>query len=342
VPKRWEIAPEGATWGEFGPDDEYGRINLLTPEVVKRGVAEVREGKVFCLSLPLDYPGGNLMVPRRHPPVLKAPYEPDGERHFHYHKCNADPRYTDVMNDDMVTLWPQYSTQWDALAHIGSQFDADGDGEAEIRYYNGFRGGEDVLDSPADDPDAHGGALALGIDRLAVKGMMGRGVLVDLEGHYGRAYRNIGYDDLMRVLDVDGVEVEAGDMLCLHTGFDDLLLGYGRKPPDRDSLHKVCCALNGRDQRLLKWITDSRFAALVADTFSIERPGLEPEAGSNAYIPLHEHCLFKIGMPMGELWFLSELKTWLKQNGRSRFLLTAPPLRLPRAVGSPVTPLATV
>ena len=33
---------------------------------------------------------------------------------------------------------------------------------------------------------------------------------------------------------------------------------------------------------------------------------------------------------------------WLRDAGRSRFLLTAPPLRLPGAVGSPATPIATV
>jgi hypothetical protein len=57
---------------------------------------------------------------------------------------------------------------------------------------------------------------------------------------------------------------------------------------------------------------------------------------------LHEHCLFKLGVPLGELWWLGDLARWLREHGRSRFLLTAPPLRLPGAVGSPVTPVATV
>ena len=45
---------------------------------------------------------------------------------------------------------------------------------------------------------------------------------------------------------------------------------------------------------------------------------------------------------LGELWHLTRLADWLRANNRSRFLLTAPPLRLPGAVGSPVTPVATV
>jgi hypothetical protein len=57
---------------------------------------------------------------------------------------------------------------------------------------------------------------------------------------------------------------------------------------------------------------------------------------------LHNHCLFKLGLNLGELWYFAELAQWLRANKRSTFLLTAPPLRLPGAVGSPATPVATV
>jgi hypothetical protein len=45
---------------------------------------------------------------------------------------------------------------------------------------------------------------------------------------------------------------------------------------------------------------------------------------------------------LGELWQLTPLAQWLRAHGRYRFLLTAPPLRLPGAVGSPAMPVATV
>ena len=72
--KRWQQRPDGSTWGDWGDDDELGRINLLTPEKVLQGVAEVQAGITFCLSLPLDYPGGTVLNQRRHPPRL-APTE---------------------------------------------------------------------------------------------------------------------------------------------------------------------------------------------------------------------------------------------------------------------------
>ena len=69
---RWTRRPEGSTWGDWGPDDERGRLNLVTPAKVLQGIAEVRHGRTFCLSLPLDYPGGAVLNPRRNPPVLSV------------------------------------------------------------------------------------------------------------------------------------------------------------------------------------------------------------------------------------------------------------------------------
>ncbi len=72
--KRWKLRPPGSTWGDWGDDDELGRINLLNPDKVLQGVREVEAGRSFCLSLPLDYPGGTALNQRRQPPVL-APTE---------------------------------------------------------------------------------------------------------------------------------------------------------------------------------------------------------------------------------------------------------------------------
>ena len=88
---------------------------------------------------------------------------------------------------------------------------------------------------------------------------------------------------------------------------------------------------------------DNILAALCADNYAVEGHPAKPGDGEcYAMLPLHEHCLFKLGIPLAELWYLSELAHWLRDHARNRFLLTAPPLRLPGAVGSPVTPVATV
>lgn len=344
--ERWVRRPDGSNWGDFGPDDQFGRLNLLTPDKVRRAVAEVREGLNFCLSLPLDYPGGRVLNPRRFPPQLSPTYY-EGKPLMNYPLEGRQPGSTDVVNDDQVTLCPQYSSQWDSLCHVGARFDADGDGVAEMVYYNGYRAGEDVV-GPV-DYDADGtptgaqwtGARALGVDRLTVKPVQGRGVLVDLHAHFGREPVVVGYDQLRNILDQDAVVIDQADILVLRTGFAEVLLEMNRQP-DKEVLDNSCAALDGRDERLLQWITASWIVAICADNYAVERLPARPADAPGPALPLHQHCLFKLGVPLAELWYLKELGDWLRAHGRHRFLLTAPSLRLPGAVGLPVTPVATV
>ena len=58
---RWKRRPEGSTWGDFGADDMVGRLNLITPAQRRLGLVEGVEGLAFCLSLPLDLPGGAVL-----------------------------------------------------------------------------------------------------------------------------------------------------------------------------------------------------------------------------------------------------------------------------------------
>ncbi|MBV0911840.1 cyclase family protein [Anianabacter salinae] len=337
--QRWKNRPEGSNWGDFGPDDQIGRMNLVTPEARLSGAREIREGLSFCLSLPLDYPGGNVLFPLRKEPVFHHEKRGDGHN-FNFDMSALSPCYCDVVSDDAVTLYTQYSTQWDALAHVGMRFDADGDGEAEKVYYNGYRGGEDIVGP--DDGGRPNGAAALGIENLAASGVQGRGVMVDLERSHGRDRVLIDYDALMKAMDGNDTDIAEGDFLCLNTGFADLVLSM-KKQPDGEVLGKSCAVLDGRDTRLLNWITDSGIAAICADNFAVEAyPARTPEGERFPALPLHNHCLFKLGIHLGELWNFSELARWLRENGRSAFFLTAPPLRLPGSVGSPVTPVATV
>jgi kynurenine formamidase len=145
----------------------------------------------------------------------------------------------------------------------------------------------------------------------------------------------------MRVMEQDKVVVEPGDMVCLHTGFAQILMDMKGKP-DLHTLENSCAALNGRDKKLLNWITDSQLVVLMADNYAVEHYPAVDHVGCCATLPLHEHCLFKLGVHLGEMFYLTPLAKWLREHGRNRFLLTAPPLRLPGAVGSPSTAVATV
>lgn len=331
--KRWVRRPEGSNWGDFGDDDEIGRLNLITPQKVLEGAAEVREGLSFCLSLPLDLPGGKHG--NRLPPKLfatGAADRPNMNRPMDETYCGV----SDVLCDDAVTLYLQYSTQWDGLCHVGQRFDADGDGEAELVYYNGWRAEADVCGHD------HGGAHRLGVDKMAAKGIQTRGVMLDFHRHFGPERRAVSYEDLMRVIETDGLEVRPGDVLCIHSGFAQALVEMAGEP-DYQRLRVLGAELDGLDARLLRWITDSGISAIAADTAAVEtfrRP--KDDAGGRPLLPLHELCLFKLGIPLGEYWWMTPLAEALAERGRTAFLLTAPPLRLPRAAGSPVSPIATI
>jgi hypothetical protein len=273
---RWMHRPPGSNWGDFGPDDQAGRMNLLTPEKVRQGVAEVREGLTFCLSLPLDLPGGNVLNPRRHPPVLR-PTLRDGRPNMNFRLFDLDPDQTDVICDDLVVMHLQYSTQWDSLAHVGQLFDADGDGIPEAVYYNGFRAGQDVVGPTAGEDAGPGGkdarstssAHALGIQVMAERCVQGRAVMIDLRAHFGDGRTVVGYDGLRQAMRADDVVVEPGDMVCLHTGFSEALVRM-EGDPDGDVLAGTGAVLDGRDPELLQWITDSGLVALIADNYAVE------------------------------------------------------------------------
>lgn len=344
---RWRRRPEPSTWGDFGADDALGRMNLLTSAKVTEGLTEVQEGCAFALGLPLTLPGGNALNPNRLPPIQR-PNLRQGLPNVNCVLAPLSPGSSDVMNDDLVVLHNQYSTQWDALVHVGSMFDADGDGKPEPVYYNGYRAGVDVLGptnaadcgTPGPGQPTTTDLGPVGIDTLAAHPVQGRAVMIDLAHHFGTHHQIIGYDQIQTVIRNDRIDVRPGDMVTIHTGYAERVLQMDGDP-DPKILHDYGAVLDGRDQALLDWITQSGIAAIAADNYAVELyPAIAAPAPASI-LPLHEHCLFKLGVQLGELWYLTELASHLRTTGRTAFLLTAPPLNLPGASGSPLNPIAT-
>jgi kynurenine formamidase len=340
---RWRQRPADSNWGDFGADDQIGKMNLLTPHLRRAAAQEVKEGIAFCLSMPLDYPGGGGLMAHRQPPKIAATVRSTGHTCYNFEFSLLHENVADICSDDRITLSTQYSTQWDSLAHWGQKFDVDGNGREEIVYYNGYRAGTHVRGAN----DTKGPyANALSISELAKTAVQGRGVLVDLARIYGETPEVVGYDALMSAIDAQRVEIRPGDMLCVRTGWADLVMKMQGKP-DIPRLSNSCATLDGRDARLLNWLSNSGVVAVCTDNIAVEPvkyPDADPAtlAKRRSILPLHVHCLFKQGIHLAEMWYLGELADWLHANDRSSFFLTAPPLRLPGAVGSPVTPVATV
>lgn len=325
---RWTVRPQGSTWGDFGPDDRFGRLNLLGPAALAAGMAEVRDHRNFLLSLPLEYPGGNVLNARRKPPEL-SPVLRDGAPLYDYPLSSAGGHAataTDVLNDDKVVLHNHYSTHWDAFCHCGQMFDVHGTGTPKPVFYNGF---------------GTGVGERLGVEVLAERMMQGRAVLIDLARVFGTERQYLRQDDIVRAMAETRAEVRPGDIVCFHTGFADALLEAGGHP-SAALAETFGAVLDGRDPALLDWITKAGIVAIAADNYSVEGLPAVPRAECSSALPLHAHCLFKLGVPLGELWHLGPLAAHLAAVGRTAFLLTAPPLRLTGASGAPTSPIATV
>ena len=223
-------------------------------------------------------------------------------------------------DDRLDRFYPQASSQWDSLRHI--------------RYgKHGFYGGRDDAAAATD----------LGIDAWAERGIVGRGVLVDVSRWReaeGRAIDpasddRITTDDLDGALSSQGVALEEGDVLLIRTGW----LAWHQSPSrPRDGLDAVLPATPGLEgtAATAAWIWDHRVAAIAADNPALERtPGAPREEGY-----LHRRVLPALGLAIGELWWLDPLATVCAADARYTVLFTSAPLNLPSGVGSPPNALA--
>ena len=332
--RKWKKRPKNSSWGNWGKKDKVGQLNIITDDVILSAAKEIRTGKRFCLSLPLDLPGNDVLNSVRKEPRLKPIRREDAD-YYNYRWDQKDERLLDVGSDDSVLIDLQFSTQWDGLCHRGSVFDCGLGNGPEPLYYNGYIA-KDVSCVSYEE------SLPIGIDNMALTGVQGRGVLVDLKSELGTDTRvEVNYDLFMSILDKQNIKLKKGDILCLWTGLDELIVAND-KNLNTDIKNKGA-VLDGWDEKLLRWIFSSEISAIVSDNLAIEAIGKKIPAGyKGSALPLHNQCIFNMGMHLGELWYLCELANYLKHNKRHSFFLTAPPLRLKGAAGSPVTPVATV
>ena len=95
--------PAYNAWGRFGPDDELGTLNLLTPETVAAAARkEIRTGERVSLDLPLD--------------KLAFPFFGRQPLRHEIRRRGEEGR---VVNDDVLEMNTQGSSQWDGLRHYG-------------------------------------------------------------------------------------------------------------------------------------------------------------------------------------------------------------------------------
>jgi kynurenine formamidase len=282
-------------------DHDLGTIGLLTADRVARATALVERGETYCLNLPVNLPD---------PPFFGR----EAVRHTVFSVGR------NVLDERLDAFHPQGSSQWDGLRHVRAR---------EFGFFGGHT--EDFEDGPG----------PLGIEHWAQKGIVGRGVLVDVE-RFRRAGvpldpfagEAIDAAELREVVAAQGVELEPGDILCVRTGW---VAGYRAL----DDAGRVELAEEPRssglraDEDMARWLWDSHFAAVCLDN-----PAVEPIPGDPAVGSLHRRLLPMLGFALAELLDFERLATACASDGRWDFLFVAVPIHLPGGVGSPSNAVA--
>ena len=211
-------------WGRWGPDDQIGVLNLLTPELILKAFGLVKKGKIYSLAVPLEKDGPQF-------PAFQKTW-----RVSHFARMENPDLY---IIDDVVTMEAHSGTHIDAIGHVW----------AEGRLYNNF----------SDEYASSRGIERMGIEN--VRHMVGRGIMLDIPAyrgvdHLGPAER-VTAEDLDGAASAQGIALQPGDIVLVRTGWYQLF--YQNKAlwessypgPDESTIpwlkeHDVCAI--GADQ----------------------------------------------------------------------------------------------
>jgi kynurenine formamidase len=227
-------------------------------------------------------------------------------------------RHGDMVRDDggsaaneLIVTGGHVGTHVDALAHVSHRGRLHGDVDAA-------------------DAQVGGRFSRLGIDEM--EPIIGRGVLLDVAHQRGADVLPPGYgisaDDLEETRAAAGVEVRAGDVVLIRSG-------WGRNFAEPDRFVGVQTGVPGPNEEAAHWLADRRIRASGADTIAYEQ--IPPGAGHRV-LPVHRVLLVEHGIHIIEVMNLEGLAA----AGAVEFMFVLAPLRIVGGTGSPVRPLAVV
>ncbi|MCS5721694.1 cyclase family protein [Herbiconiux sp. CPCC 203407] len=294
-------------WHLFGADDQVGLMNLQTPERIAAAAALVHSGEVYPLGATLGQPD---------PPLFGrgAP-----------RRTQLEPRESWYFDDVHDNLFPQAGSQWDALGHIGFR---------EGEFYNG-----------ATADDIRGGRRNT-IEHWARRGIVGRGILLDLQATAPEAYdpassKAFSVDDLERARIAAGVEYQPGDIVMLRTGFLEHNVTSDVASRKSQSVRTTLKAPGiEHTEEMAEYVWNTHASAFVGDNPTVEvwPPDERPEAWPFGY--LHYMLIGQFGLGLGELWWLKDLADACTADGRHEFFVSSAPTDAPGAVGSMANAIA--
>jgi sugar/nucleoside kinase (ribokinase family)/kynurenine formamidase len=297
-----------SAWGVFGDRPSHGTVSMQTPDRIAAAAKLVLTGELFSLNAPVTWPDPPLFLRKAVEHTLLT--EPD----------------TPGFDERLDVFYPQGSSQWDSLAHVGY---------APDRFYNG-----------ASAADIRAGTSNT-IDGWARRGIAGRGVLLDIDAVLGGAgtgfdpgsARAISVADLEAARIAAGVSWEAGDILLLHTGWFAWYAGQPASVKEQLAIAEDFDSIGlERSEEMLAYLWDSHVSAVACDNPAVEV--WPPRWNDGPFGFLHRMLIGQLGLALGELWWLHDLARSCRADGRYTCFLTSAPLNLPGGVGSPANALA--
>jgi kynurenine formamidase len=274
----------GRGWGwSWGPDDEAGALNAITPQTRLAALALARSGQVVDLGVTLDR--GSFLWGGHVATEVVSYRTPDGiRRGGDLAPIGSDPAGLSFRTS-MVIISDHAGTQLDSLAHATTG--------ADNHWYNGFTDARHGTDF---GPRRAGGET--------IRPVIARGVLLDVAGWLGvenlAAGQAIGPDDLAAAASAQGTDLRAGDVICIRTGS---LRHWGEAGHDRGALAGPDTA--GITLAAARWLCEETGPVIIAsDTSTVE---VMPAVDGAAAQPVHEYLLVEQGVLMGELHYLEEL-----------------------------------
>ena len=315
-------APPGSSWGLFGKDDEIGMVNFITPECTRYAAQLVKRGVCFNLDKSLD---------AFSPPVARHRHKP---RHTMF--CNS-PNHRD---DYIDHFYPQGTTQIDSLRHFR---------HGDYGFYNGVR-----------DEDVVPGSPTLGVNRFAERGIVGRGVLIDIERYLSQGGRKLDHrageafpvsllDD---VAAAQGVRFMPGDILLMRTGW--LAFYFNEMTEGERVLLPTALKSTGllQSRETVAWLWDHRISVGASDNAGFEAipsvaqsPFVSKQDKAAGVDPIHAGLMHPtlialMGLCIGELWDLEALAADCSATGVYECMLSCKPMNITGGVGSPANAIA--
>lgn len=291
----------------WGPEDQAGASNLMSPEKVLEATSLIKDGQVFSLGRPYEpgmpfFPGRGFSLRIPGNPTLG----PVGENKLIAHE------------EFLCTEIGQVGTQFDGLAHIGVELGGPHD-NSEKRFYNGM--------SLTDIRGSYG-FKKLGVEH--VKPFVTPCVLFDIKALKGRDLERgeeIGAVDLELALEKQGLDADVfgqGDVALIRTGWGRQWMIDNKSYYDGEP---------GLGLEATQWLIDRGASLIGADNWAVE---VLPSPVEGLAYPVHQQALTKYGVYLFENLIFDALS----EAGACRAAFFFSPLPIKGATGSPGNPIA--